>query len=109
MTPSVAKTRSQAHNLSLDESRQFHMANPNPQPYPQRFKGVRELGYKQFEKQIDPTDVIRFGKKVNYDNKLTSDQVMQEHLRQMREKMQLNKMSHEIKRQQEKEFLQQIR
>jgi hypothetical protein len=49
--------------------------------------------------------VIRFGKKVNYDNKLTCDQVMQEHLRQMREKMQLNKMSHEIKRQQEKEFL----
>lgn len=27
----------------------------------------------------------------------------------MREKMQMNKMSHEIKRQQEKEFLQQIR
>ena len=46
LTPSVAKTRSQSHNLSYDESRQFHMANPNPQPFPQRFKGVRELGYK---------------------------------------------------------------
>ena len=87
MTPSIAKTRAVSHNFSLEESRQFHMANPNPQGYNQKFKGVRELGYKQYEKLMDPTDVIKFGKKVNYDTKLTNDQVMQEHLRQMREKM----------------------
>lgn len=36
---------------------------------------------------MDPTDVIKFGKKVNYDTRLTNNQVMEEHLRQMREKM----------------------
>ena len=49
------------------------MANPNPQPFNQKFKGVRELGYKQYEKLMDPTDVIKFGKKVNYNTKLTND------------------------------------
>ena len=31
MTPSIAKTRAASHNFSFDESRTFHMANPNPQ------------------------------------------------------------------------------
>ena len=81
------------------------MANPNPQPYDQRFKGVRDLGYSQYEKQIDPTDVIKFGKRVNYESKLTSDVVMEEHLKQMREKMENSKVSLQMRRQQEKEFL----
>jgi hypothetical protein len=87
MTPSIAKTRAASHNFSFDESRTFHMANPNPQNHNQKFKGVRDLGYKQYEKLMDPTDVIKFGKKVNYDTRLTNNQVMEEHLRQMREKM----------------------
>jgi len=59
---------------------------------------VRDLGYRNFEKLIDPTDVVKFGKKVDYENKPTSDMIMQEHLRQMREKMEMSKLSMDIKR-----------
>lgn len=48
------------------------MSNPNPQRNPVRYKGVRDLGYLAYEKMIDPTDIIKFGKRVNYENKLTS-------------------------------------
>ena len=63
------------------------MANPNPQGFEAKFKGVREMGYSKYESVVDPTDIVRFGKRVNYENKLTSDAVMEEHLSQMREKM----------------------
>ena len=59
---------------------------------------MRDLGYRNFEKLIDPTDVVKFGKKVDYENKPTSDMIMQEHLRQMREKMEMSKLSMDIKR-----------
>lgn len=50
------------------------MANPNPQHVPNRFKGVRDIGYKQFYENQDPlAEFIRFGKKVNYDQKMTND------------------------------------
>lgn len=62
------------------------MSNPNPQRNPVRYKGVRDLGYLAYEKMIDPTDIIKFGKRVNYENKLTSLQVMEDHLNQMRNK-----------------------
>ena len=57
------------------------MANPNPQSFDTKHKGVRDLGYKKYETLADPTDIVKFGKKVNYENKLTSDAVMEEHLR----------------------------
>lgn len=74
MTPSIAKTRAQS--LAASEQKSFHMANPNPQPFEGKFKGVREMGYKKFETMVDPTDVIKFGKRVNYESKLTNDVVM---------------------------------
>ena len=63
------------------------MANPNPQPFDSKFKGVRELGYHKYESVVDPTDIVKFGKRVNYEQKLTSDVVMEEHLSQMRDKL----------------------
>jgi len=51
------------------------------------------MGYATYEKKIDPTDVIKFGKKVNYEIKTTNDQIMEEHLRQMREKMEYTKLN----------------
>lgn len=78
MTPSVQKTRT----LSMaSKNSGFHMANPNPQTANAKFRGVRDMGYASYEKNIDPTDVIKFGKRVNYENKLTTDQVMEEHLK----------------------------
>jgi hypothetical protein len=45
--------------------------------------------------------VIKFGKKVNYETKDTNNQVMEEHLKQMREKMQVSDFHKDIKRQEE--------
>lgn len=30
---------------------------------------------------IDPADIIKFGKKVNYEAKLTSEKIMEEHIK----------------------------
>jgi hypothetical protein len=67
------------------------------------------MGYKEYEKIVDPTDIVRFGKKVNYESKLNSEMVMEEHLRQMREKMETNKHNSDLKRKQEKQFLSNIK
>lgn len=107
LTPSIAKTR--AFSNVTSEQKSFHMANPNPQQHNARFKGVRDVGYADYQKLIDPTDVIKFGKKVNYETKTTNDQVMDEHLRQMRDKMEYTKLNHDLKRKQEKEFLAHIK
>jgi len=37
---------------------------------------VRDVGYLDYEQRIDPTDVVKFGKKVDYDKKLSHDEVM---------------------------------
>ena len=58
---------------------------------------------------MDPTDVIKFGKKVNYESKETKDMVMEEHLRQMRCKMELAQVCKDRKKKQEKEFLEHIK
>lgn len=63
------------------------MANPNPQGFDAKYKGVREMGYSKYESVVDPTDIVKFGKRVNYESKLTSDVVMEEHLNQMRERL----------------------
>ena len=67
------------------------------------------MGYANYQKEIDPTDVIKFGKKVNYETKTSNDQVMEEPLRQMREKMEYSKLNQDMKRKQEKEFLAHIK
>lgn len=80
----------------------FHTSNPNPQLSDKHFRGVRDVGYLEYEKKIDPTDVVRFGKKVDYDKKLTHDEVMKAHLLQMRDHMNFAKETHSLKRAQEK-------
>lgn len=67
------------------------------------------MGYSKYESVVDPTDIVRFGKRVNYENKLTSDAVMEEHLNQMRDKMSQQKAQHAQKKRQEMEFLEHIR
>ena len=84
-TPSCGKTRT--HSQAPSTVNSFHMANPNPQGFDVKHKGVRDMGYSFYEKVVDPTDVVKFGKRVNYESKLTSDVVMDEHLKQMRDKL----------------------
>jgi hypothetical protein len=43
------------------------MANPNPQGFDAKYKGVREMGYSKYESVVDPTDIVKFGKRVNYE------------------------------------------
>ena len=74
-TPSVQKSRASTIKSSRIENR-FHCSNPNPQLSDKHFRGVRDVGYLDYEKRIDPTDVIKFGKKVDYDKKLSHDEVM---------------------------------
>lgn len=82
------------------------MANPNPQQQDQRFKGVRERGYPTSMELADPQDFIRFGKKVNYENKLTHDQVLEAHLQQIRQNKNDGQVKKDIKLQKEQDFLQ---
>ena len=73
-TPSCFTARSRRNGEVKSHSQSFHMANPNPQQTGARFKGVRDVGYKHFYEAADPLqEVIRFGRKVNYDQKSTSD------------------------------------
>jgi len=52
---------------------------------------------------------VRFGKRVSYDSRVTQQEVMEEHLRQMRINL-LNNQNHQsLKLKQEKEFLDQIK
>ena len=53
--------------MSTSVGTAYHISNPNPQNKPSKFKGVRDLGYENYEKLMDPSDVIKFGKKVNYE------------------------------------------
>ena len=70
-------------------SQNYNHCNPNPQNGDWIFKGPRDIGYSRFNEGKDPiTEIIRFGKKVDYGNKkITNDQLMQEHLKQIRDKI----------------------
>ena len=68
----------------------FHLSNPNPQVGDNIFKGPRDMGYKKYyESQTDRdmNTVIKFGKKVDYQNKMTNDELMEDHLKQIRDKL----------------------
>jgi hypothetical protein len=43
ITPSIKKSR--ANTFVSTEIKSYHIANPNPQNFNQRYKGVREIGY----------------------------------------------------------------
>ena len=63
------------------------MANPNPQSNQTKFKGIRDLGYTRYAREVDPTDIVKFGKKVYTGNsRMSNEEMMEYHLRQMREK-----------------------
>ena len=47
-----------------------------------------------FEKEVDPADVIKFGKRCDMSKPLTNEMVMESHLREMRDKFSANKTMH---------------
>lgn len=75
------------------------MSNPNPQPTDYVFKGARDIGYsKYFEGKNPLTEVVRFGKKVDYYNKMSNDELMREHLSVIRNKISSISNSNKLKR-----------
>lgn len=85
------------------------MSNPNPQNTDFIFKGPRDIGYKKFFEGKNPlTEVVRFGKKVDYYSKMSNDELMKEHLTAIRDKMSLASNQKQMQRQQEKEFMDQL-
>ena len=91
LTPSAVTQRTAALSRSNHKaksqicsrsSNRYHMAKPNPQPdrNEYKFKGIRDLGYTRYAKDVDPTDIVKFGKKVFHGNKMTHEEMMQHHL-----------------------------
>ena len=83
------------------------MANPNPQPDKNeyKYKGIRDLGYTRYAKDVDPTDIVKFGKKVYHGNKMTHEEMMQHHLKQMRQRMDAVSQYNESQRKEAKDFI----
>ena len=93
-TPSLfSRMRSTGRNV-LGSSAGFHAANPNPQIGGRPYKGIREMGYDTYLSTADPMqEIMRFGKKVACPSSQTSEQLMQEHLRQMRDKLNVQNLA----------------
>lgn len=66
ITPTIDQTyksRSKSYAKTGLSSKNFHMANPNPQPGASyKFKGIRDLGYNKADMQS--TTLPKFGKRV---------------------------------------------
>jgi len=69
------------------------MANPNPQIHHPKFKGPRDIANSSTRSSFnaDPVDLLRFGKKVNFSNKLTTNEVLEDHLRVIKHHKQQNR------------------
>ena len=82
ITPSVARDS----RASSTDYRNFHTSNPNPQGSQTRFYGARDMnstkGLSSPDKQS--VDLIRFGKRINFGAKQTNEELLQDHLKEMR-------------------------
>lgn len=117
MTPSIAhQSLTQAGGVS-SESGSFHISNPNPQRGHRKYLGIRDLGYASMHQSpaasthsssfslIGGTPNFKFGKKVFLDNKLSNKEVLEDHLKQMRNKADLKKFQRDSKLKEDKDFL----
>ena len=108
MTPSVA----QYSRATSTDYKNFHSSNPNPQPNHPNYFGPRDRGTPSETNRSaseDPSDILKFGKKINYGKKLTNEDVLEAHLQQMREKMDYRKFEKDAKLKEEREALQRIK
>jgi len=80
MTPSVA----QYSRATSTDYKNYHTSNPNPQQNHPNFFGPRDKGATPSESNRsaseDPSDILKFGKKINYGKKLTNEDVLEAHL-----------------------------
>ena len=107
-TPSFTVTN-RSKSLASSYTRSFHMANPNPQNREQKYKGIRDTGYNVIDPTNSVADLVRFGKRVTINNKMTNDEIMDEHLKQIRNNVESNRMQKELRRKHDLEFLEHIK
>ena len=87
LTPSVTKTdirsRHRSYVGSHISTNSYHMANPNPQSerHSFRFKGVKDLGYTRYAREVDPTDIVKFGKRMYHGEKMSNVDMMEHHIK----------------------------
>lgn len=110
VTPSYVQSQSKSRAKSFINSRtssnSYHMANPNPQSNNYKYKGIRDLGYTRYARDVDPTDIVKFGKKVYHGNsKMTNEEMMEFHLKQMRDKKNSVEAYNDQQRKQQLDFL----
>ena len=88
VTPSITKTdiksraRSFVGSASRATSNSYHMANPNPQPdrNSYKYRGVKDIGYSRYGREFDPTDFVKFGKRMFQGKQMTSSEIMEHHM-----------------------------
>ena len=90
MTPSVARFS----RASSTDYRNFHISNPNPQNSQLKFFGPRD-GVSSATKSPEK-ELIRFGKRISFGNKLTNEELLQNHLQEMRQHLQEKKLQRDL-------------
>lgn len=106
MTPSVA----QYSRATSTDYRNFHLSNPNPQGSQARFYGPRDPESSKGFGSPDKTaaDLVRFGKKINFGNKMTNEEVLADHLREMRQHLAEKKHIRDMQIEQDKQYLNKV-
>lgn len=107
-TPSFAKLSRASHSINVDS---HHMANPNPQSGPPKFLGVRDAAFSANRHKYvsSEPDQIRFGRRVNFGCRMTTSQLLQDHLNQIKIQKMTKRYEKESKINQEREWLKSIK
>lgn len=109
MTPSVACP---SNGRSSVKSVNHHASNPNPQPDQHRHLSMREMANEYANAtpgQRKTMDMLKFGKRVVFDRRLSNTDMLNEHLAAMREQISGEKNGRENRINEEKETLSKIR
>ncbi len=87
------------------------MANPNPQASPFKFKGARDIKAKtgaSSPMHLESGELLKFGKRVAFEGKLTNQEILDDHLRQIREINEKKRLQKDIKMKDDQQFLQYV-
>ena len=101
MTPSVALYS----RATSTDYKQYHTSNPNPQAVKPQYYGIRDNESRSSSVQDPGADIIKFGKRMNFGKQLNNEDVLEEHLAQMRQKNEGQKLARELKLKEEREAL----
>ena len=111
ITPSIAH-----HSRATStDYRNHHMSNPDAQVSQSRFMGARDMGssakgVSSPNQSADMTvDLLRFGKRITFGNKVTNEELLQDHLKEMRQHIIEKKQQRSMQLEQDKNFLNKVK